>query len=59
MKISIKGCNNEDCWFFNEGQCDMPNWNVHPQTGTVVEEVMEFDYDHKTGKITCKNCEEK
>lgn len=58
MQIRIEGCNNDNCWFWEDGKCAMPSYNVHPQTGTKTPETMAFDYDHINGRLVCVNCKE-
>lgn len=54
MKILIAGCNNHKCEFHQDGKCDLPAYgmNMHGHFDTQHE----FDYDHITGKLSCRNC---
>lgn len=52
MKILIVGCNNQNCKYFDNGECCLPPsgrndyevWNTQH----------EFDYDHKEGRLICR-----
>ena len=56
MKIVIVGCNNDKCRWFNKGQCDLPETVLSAHSS--YEMVRNFDYDHKEGRIICRNCQE-
>lgn len=56
MKIRIVGCNNHRCKWFHEEHCTMPVSYYDMMTGNIVLRERKFDYDHITGKISCRNC---
>jgi len=58
MKFNILGCTNDNCMYWQDGQCDIPAFDMHPQAGVVTDTIMQFDYDFQSGKLICKMCEE-
>lgn len=56
MRIQIVGCNNHKCQWFHDDHCIMPAGKYDLRNGQVRERERKFDYDHITGKISCRNC---
>lgn len=53
MRVMIRGCTNDNCFYWEEGRCDLPAEEIDHWHMIKIPTRHWFDYDHATGRLVC------